>query len=463
MTRRLEKYFPIFVVLDRRLGPVVRWVAWGLLIIVVLVVVGWLYFSIKFSCQLHSEIAALQAQEIPLSMVAAAPAPVPDDQNAAVVYQQVFQADFDTGKTNNLLSSDEHQLFFHYVSMQDRELESSVRSVLARTEIQQTLQTLTRAVRRPCCVFPAKWGKGLDAQLPHLSACCTTSQIVAAQALLCAHDGAIQESLHWCWVGLRMFHHMGSEPTWPAQDASYYVEGMIIYTLEYVISSVPVPPRLVRQLDRCLASLNLYDRFTAAMIAERAMVLDVFREVPEDPGPYSDMAPLASWYGCWFAGPLLKFDKLSYITYMDAIIRCSSLPYYQSRPYLEHYQHTLDNSRLYQAIVTRLAATTCLEAAFDRDRAVAEIYLGRVALALKDYKYRHGTYPDSLQQLQQILEWQIPPDPFSGQDLVYRRIGPGFKLYAIGSDEEDDGGLSEWAEDKSWHGTETDIVWECER
>ena len=91
-----------------------------------------------------------------------------------------------------------------------------------------------------------------------------------------------------------------------------------------------------------------------------------------------------------------------------------------------------------------------------RDSTIAQVGLAQVALALNAYKNEKGEYPESLAQLPKAIEWaDLPEDPFSGEDFIYRREGEGFLVYSIGADLEDDNGKAE--EDRE----EGDIVWRC--
>jgi len=58
------------------------------------------------------------------------------------------------------------------------------------------------------------------------------------------------------------------------------------------------------------------------------------------------------------------------------------------------------------------------------------------------YKHRFGAYPGSLDVLRSKLKVDVPVDPMSGKDFVYKRQGDGFLLYSIGANMRDDGGKS---------------------
>ncbi len=107
------------------------------------------------------------------------------------------------------------------------------------------------------------------------------------------------------------------------------------------------------------------------------------------------------------------------------------------------------------AILSRLAAP-----ANDRMPArIAEyevsLQLGRLGLALEDFRSRAGNYPATLQQ----LDWTDAAitDPFTGQPFVYRPDGDNVLLYSVGIDRADDGGLHAPREKRR------DIVWRVQR
>jgi hypothetical protein len=79
-------------------------------------------------------------------------------------------------------------------------------------------------------------------------------------------------------------------------------------------------------------------------------------------------------------------------------------------------------------------------AVWSREKTAANLGDAQIALALSTYKSGHGAYPDSLAALEQAGS-KLPKDPFGGKPFRYRREGPGFIVYSIGSDMKDDGGL----------------------
>jgi hypothetical protein len=64
-----------------------------------------------------------------------------------------------------------------------------------------------------------------------------------------------------------------------------------------------------------------------------------------------------------------------------------------------------------------------------------------IALAVEHYRLRHGgQLPQSLKDLPLDLLPAVPPDPFDGAELRYRKLEHGFVVYSVGKDLGDDGG-----------------------
>ena len=70
------------------------------------------------------------------------------------------------------------------------------------------------------------------------------------------------------------------------------------------------------------------------------------------------------------------------------------------------------------------------------------IDLARVACALERYRLAHGSYPETLGELEGQFIEKIPHNIINGEPLKYRRTEGGrFVLYSVGWNETDDGGI----------------------
>lgn len=75
-------------------------------------------------------------------------------------------------------------------------------------------------------------------------------------------------------------------------------------------------------------------------------------------------------------------------------------------------------------------------------KAETDVALDGAALivALERYRRAQGVLPDTLDALVPKCIDEIPKDPFTDGDLVYRHVGEDYQLYVAGSNEKDDGG-----------------------
>ncbi|MCI0379357.1 MAG: hypothetical protein L0215_17240 [Gemmataceae bacterium] len=65
-------------------------------------------------------------------------------------------------------------------------------------------------------------------------------------------------------------------------------------------------------------------------------------------------------------------------------------------------------------------------------RGKAQVACGMLGVALERYRQKHGRWPDKLDALQPDFLGDVPPDPFDGQPLRYRKTKNGVVVYSIG-------------------------------
>ncbi|MFV2070079.1 MAG: hypothetical protein ACC645_24195, partial [Pirellulales bacterium] len=66
----------------------------------------------------------------------------------------------------------------------------------------------------------------------------------------------------------------------------------------------------------------------------------------------------------------------------------------------------------------------------------------RVACALESYHLRNRAYPDSLEALAPEYLPSIPQDPITGGPLLFKKNENGYRIYSVGLNKKDDGGIS---------------------
>jgi hypothetical protein len=73
-------------------------------------------------------------------------------------------------------------------------------------------------------------------------------------------------------------------------------------------------------------------------------------------------------------------------------------------------------------------------------RKLAHVRCMIVTLAVERYRQKHGTWPETLNQLVPEMIPEVPLDPFDGEPLRYIRLEDGVIIYSVGVDGVDNGG-----------------------
>ncbi|MCK4324511.1 MAG: hypothetical protein KAW89_08285, partial [Armatimonadetes bacterium] len=243
------------------LAPIVRRVGLVLLVLFVLAAIPWTCFNIKWGRELEAKLAELKAQGMPLTMAEAAPKPVPDSQNAAVLYQKVFgqfsPGDVSMRRRVGSMTNEEQRIFWEYTKTGDTPLQAQVRDILDRPEVQRDLQIIRQASQRPYSVFPINWEDGAGALFPHLASLRNAAKMLRIQALVSAEAGHLDEALEWCQVSLRMSEHTASDPTVIAQLVAVAMQAITFNAVKQILDSGPVPGEIGKPLGNHLGKIDL--------------------------------------------------------------------------------------------------------------------------------------------------------------------------------------------------------------
>ena len=435
----------------------------------------WTYYNIKWGGELTRELKVWQQQGLPLTMAEVIPEKIPDAENAAPIYMQVFNVSFEPGKhpetKRNLagLTAAEDKLVEEYVCGEDRTKAVRVQAILSWPEVKQTLQVLRLASQRKKSVFPVKWEQGFSALFPHLARFRDAARLVAANALLLAADGQIEEALDWCVVGLRMASHVEGEPTLIAQlVATVAMRHITLNVLEEIIAPGSVPANAGRHLREELQRIDLDASWADGLEFEAAMGRNMLAQLRNQPALLANFTgsegngPMAiDWAYCsWPGGPLRKHDEAIYLNVMRQQIEAATKPWPDAKATYDAIERQIQQKTLGTGLSGRFTPVFS-GAARKKDIAKARVDLGRIALALKAHKQQHGQYPASLGELAQSQNMELPADPFTGAAYIYARQGDGFVAYSLGPDGNDDGGVE--AEKRNAPDADGDITWRATR
>ena len=429
----------------------------GLILVSILLAGLILHTSFNFltSRELERELQRLRDSGQPLTLSELQPAPLADGENAAVYYQKAFAV--------MLEGTEEEQKLLNRLEW-TKEEEPAVRNLLEKNR--DTLWFLKQGAHRGKSQFPLDYEKGSAISLPHLAKLRTCARLLAAEALIQAEDGQINEALDTCWVGLRLGRAVRSEPLLISQLVAFAVEQTMLTTLEKILNKADADPAKYKLLLRELNAKKLRDDLTKCLRAERCFGLDAFSKIQKKEvsieqtlvsrGKTKIGQIIRNWfYTSYFGGPLYKREQVYYIRLFDKAISLSQKPYYKISAEVEKLGEDIPP----YFILTRMIIPALRGVYLSFARQEAYLGVARLGLALKIYKTEEGSYPESLNRLTPDIIPALPRDPFTGKDYIYRREGKGFVVYSLGENLRDDGG--QWGRNR-FRG-EGDIVWRSQR
>jgi len=464
----------------RSLGRRVALGCGGLIgLVIILVVAAYLILQAVGARQVNAAVARIKASGAPTTWEEAIPPPVPDDQNAALLYEKAFAAiTLDKVQTKprpryppypyppeKKRTHPQRVALGNYMaaatSQKRRPLENAARKILADNA--RALSYARQAVKRPKCRFNRNWDDPLWMLTPELSRLKDLSRLTSVRAVLQADRGDLAGALDSWPINLSIANHLEGDPSLLGQLTRYSVLHVATASLRGILQDDGLSREQCLDLARGLGRVNIGQAFIKCFEAERSSslsTLDYLRKKPLWTLDYVRKKPqgLASYASLWYraVGP---FDQAAMLRYWEKQIALARRPYRESSSRFDALSDDIPG----YALFTRALEPSFGRAVGARDGAIAEVGLMRIGLGLGAYRTECGEYPDSLDGLRRALKWDVPEDPFSGKDFVYRREGAGDLLYSIGPDLKDNGGAPMTTTKKPPIARVGDIVWRMER
>ncbi len=249
-----------------------------------------------------------------------------------------------------------------------------------------------------------------------------------------AERGDTAAALAYIEDGLRLADSLRNEPGL----INYLVRSVCRYQslegLERVLSATDLTDEQLRDLEETLARIATEADYTEVLVTERALMI----EWCKDP---SQLAELGG------AGRLLKTPGIRTVglhdclDYMADCIEAAKLPAGQRLARFGEIEKGLEEKSFLHVLIGLLAPAMTHVTQLDLRRQ-AHLDLVRTALAIERYRLATGEVPEALAQLVPDYLDVVPIDPFDGEPIRYRRTEPGYVLYSIMEDGQDNGGRS---------------------
>jgi hypothetical protein len=414
---------------DEESGRWLRIRAWHVVLALVVVVAGLTAFHLLRSKRnVERRLQTLRAAGYPTSLAELAeyhklPAEVP---NAAAIYTQAFAA--------FMLPPEANPSFWGMAGLPERgEPLSDLTARLISESLAENRQCLA-LVRQAGEVEQCRYDWDLTKPLPDFTVMGDCSRLLQFAALLHAHQGQVEEALACIKDGLRLGESMRRQPLAISQMVRSHNDGKALRALERVLCRVVLTDRQLIDLDNVLATIQGHLNFADIMITERGDMLGncraAFAARKTDPALRAAML--------WLPGAKER-TLADILDWMGTCIEAAQLPDTQRLARFRQIRKDVEGLSAWHAIVRMVVPV--MSPIAERDLVFrAHLRLVRTALAVERYRLVIGRLPADPEALVPRYLEQTPVDPFDGKAIRYRPTTPGYILYSVDRDAQDNGG-----------------------
>jgi len=464
---------------------IIKWMGIGIGALLVLIILASLIMNVVFSRELRQTFAKLKAEGRALTIAEIRPAPIPDDQNAAPLFQKAAElmgrssynkpapkAAPTIEELSGLIESNRYTALD--ISIWPAAHREALPRLIQSPEMAQLFAVLHEASQKSGYNNNPKYEDGPGMRLPSIGSIRTMARFLSIRAELAAQNGNTDEAFSTIQEGLKLADLLKQEPVLVSQIVRIACDIVMIDCMERMADKTDIPADQARALIAELAKHTDATPWIRAMDGERVgMGLWLYNAIQR--GSFRDFNLLLPtemdshrslcWTFKYPMAPFLKKEMVIFLTLQPKHQDYYKVPYYQVTATIRN--HPLEDQIaeywlipkhgfLLPLMLPNLDSLVTKNAEHD-----AAIAVARVGLGLKLFKQKNGVYPDTLDKLAPEFLDAIPVDPFTGKALIYRKTDAGFILYSLGKNQQDDNGTPpppKW-DDKAPY----DIVWKCAR
>ncbi|MCL5281827.1 MAG: hypothetical protein M1376_18170 [Planctomycetes bacterium] len=402
---------------------------WHLALMVLLVLVGLigLYVAVHRG-ESERRIAALRAAGYPTTFAELAEyTRLPEGvENAASAYEIAFAAFVPPADDANVL------ILLGQVQWPDRGAPlpepkaKAVEECLAANR--QCLTLLHKAAGIAHCRYDHDYGR----MLPWTRSCRHSEQLLHVSAVYHAGQGNTEAAATAIEDGVRLSDSLQKEPSLIGHLVRIACLDLTLNALERSLSLATFTDGQLKDLGNVLTRTGATLDLTRALVTERCAMIGTWRD-PSRLGLARPSLPVRMLPGMrrtWLSDTL---------NCMEAYIEASQLPPVERLRRFRKISSEIQELSFLHAMMKGTASAITRAAELDLG-ARAHLELARTALAVERYRLASGKLPERLEELVPQYLNEVPSDPFDGNPLRYRRVDPGYCLYSISEDGQDNGG-----------------------
>jgi hypothetical protein len=401
----------------------------------------------------RQQLASLRTEAGALAL-SVTPPRIADRDNAALVYQQAFEAmgryDDDSQAVPGAWEWEPpwkkawEERWTRWDETGGPALDprdAELRRFLSRQAAALTL--FRQAAARSGCYFDRDYGRPtLAMRLPELLLLRQGARLLALDAICSAADKNHQRAIADIHAMFGMAEHVRSESLLISMLVAMVVDRLAIDSLQIVLASTDVP---ARELPAQWGSGDVSYRtsFGRALRMEEALRLATFAQVGEGQYGLAEIAAAAdggrsqtesarSTMAWGYRIFLLAEDLAAHTRFTTDVDTMAHLPYWKARDCLREVEGQMQShpgGLMTSMLAPALSRVVENVAVADARRAAA-----RVGLALYRYRAQHGRFPEKAADLAPEFIAGVPADPFDGKPLRVKQTVHGATVYSVGAE-----------------------------
>lgn len=293
----------------------------------------------------------------------------------------------------------------------------------------ECLSLLREAARIEHCRYDWDYADG-EKRFPQSDGLKACARLLELAAIIRAQQGDSEAALRCVEDGLRLGESLRREPRIIGHLLRIAFDAAALTGLERTLNTTVFSDSQLRHLQGVLGTIADGLDFARVMVTEQCFMIESCREplrrkeprgLRALPGYLSDQGigdTLAFGYDYIEASRLPPAARLARVRALDKDLADLS------------FWHTF-----VKITMPAMSRTVELDIRFR-----AELDLAQLSLAIERYRLATGEVPERLEVLVPQYLDAVPLDPFDGRLIRYRRTEPGYRLYSIMEDGQDNGG-----------------------
>jgi len=375
---------------------------------------------------------------------------VPEKENAALVFTEAFaRLDLDSSRTSSMPLFPRNRLPPR-TTIIPPDRKKQIADLLEANR--RTLELLYSGVGRKKSRYPIELAPGSNRQLPHLDHVRNCVRLLCLEAVLHADAGKLEDAVQSLAASINLAQSLSDRSVLSSEFARIACLNLTCASLERILTQNRLSDaQFLKLLDAFHAPINS-PALHRALAGERCFGIQMYESsVRESVGSAAsgsteefDITSIRSPFGLFLykASGLFQRDFVFYLDMMEAHIAAAKLPFPEQFVTATNLAARIEEDTAQKYLIVSRMLLPPLATSTTRSReSFARLQATQVGLSIERYRLANADkLPDKLVELIPAFLKIVPPDPFDGRPLRYRKLAKGYVVYSIGSDGSDDAG-----------------------